>query len=510
MQRTTKRSNKKVAAMKKPRTTMQASPRLRDAITRTDLASFNRKVFQTLAPSATYQDNWHIHAIAHHLELVRQQKIRRLIVTVPPRSMKSLLCSISFPAWLLGHDPSKRVIGVSYSSELAINLSNDTRKIIGTSWYRELFRDTKLSRDKNSEAEYQTTRMGFRIATSIEGTLTGRGGDIIIIDDPMKPIDALSDIKRERVHNAFVNTILSRLDHKLTGAIIIVMQRLHEDDLVGRLLRDQPEEWSVLNLPAIAEHEEKIEIGNGRYHVRRVGDLLHAEREPRSILDSYRAQMGSDVFAAQYQQSPVPREGAMIKRTWPRRYRVPPTLDASATVIQSWDTAAKGGSRSNYSVCTTWLYDNKRYYLLDVYREQVGWPTLKRQAIAMAKLHNAKVILVEDAGTGDALAKEMQNQGLPVIAVKPELDKQTRMSIQSAKFESGQIFLPNEASWLADFESELFSFPSGRYDDQIDSVSQALAYEMPTYEWTDEAVAGFERLVGGLLFDPIRSCPMVW
>ncbi|HWX27801.1 MAG TPA: phage terminase large subunit [Steroidobacteraceae bacterium] len=482
--------------MKKPRTTMQASPRLRDAITRTDLASFNRKVFQTLAPSATYQDNWHIHAIAHHLELVRQQKIRRLIVTVPPRSMKSLLCSISFPAWLLGHDPSKRVIGVSYSSELAINLSNDTRKIIGTSWYRELFRDTKLSRDKNSEAEYQTTRMGFRIATSIEGTLTGRGGDIIIIDDPMKPIDALSDIKLERVHNAFVNTILSRLDHKLTGAIIIVMQRLHEDDLVGRLLRDQPEEWSVLNLPAIAEHEEKIEIGNGRYHVRRVGDLLHAEREPRSILDSYRAQMGSDVFAAQYQQSPVPREGAMIKRTWPRRYRVPPTLDASATVIQSWDTAAKGGSRSNYSVCTTWLYHNKRYYLLDVYREQVDYPTLKARAIAIANLHNAKVILIEDAGTGDALANELQNQGLPVIAVKPELDKRTRMSIQSVKFESGQIFLPKEASWLADFESELFSFPGGRYDDQIDSVSQALAYEISESSWTQEALDAYARLSG--------------
>src|SRR6516164_3674830 len=167
-----------------------------------------------------------------------------------------------------------------------------------------------------------------RIATSIEGTLTGRGGDIIIIDDPMKPIDALSDTKRERVHNAFVNTIVSRLDHKQTGAIIIVMQRLHEDDLVGRLLRDQPDEWTVLSLPAIAEQEEKIAIGHERYHVRRVGDLLHAEREPLSVLDSYRAQMGSEVFAAQYQQSPVPREGAMIKRKWARRYNLPPERDS--------------------------------------------------------------------------------------------------------------------------------------------------------------------------------------
>jgi predicted phage terminase large subunit-like protein len=442
--------------------------------------------------------------IAHHLELVRQQKIRRLIVTVPPRSMKSLLCSISFPAFLLGHDPSKRVIAVSYSSDLAIKLSNDCREVMSSGCYQELFPDTKLSRHKNTEAEFQTTRMGLRIATSIEGTLTGRGGDIIIIDDPMKPIDALSDTKRERVHNAFVNTILSRLDHKQTGAIIIVMQRLHEDDLVGRLLRDQPDQWTVLSLPAIAEQEEKIAIGNERYQVRRVGDLLHAEREPLSVLDSYRAQMGSDVFAAQYQQSPVPREGAMIKRSWPRRYDVPPQIDSSTTVIQSWDTAAKGGGQSNYSVCTTWLHHNNRYYLLDVYREQVDYPSLKTQAIALAELHNAKVILIEDAATGTALAKELENQGLPVIAVKPEGDKLTRMSIQSAKFETKQIFLPNEAPWLDDFERELFSFPGSRYDDQIDSVSQALAYEPPAEFWTDEAVKALERVSGmGFMWPPL-------
>src|SRR6516164_4109673 len=162
MHHTTKRSSAKVATMKKASTEIEVSPRLRDAILRTDLASFNRKVFETLAPSGTYQDNWHIHAIAHHLELVRQQKIRRLIVTVPPRSMKSLLCSISFPAFLLGHDPSKRVIAVSYSSDLAIKLSNDCREVMSSGWYQELFPDTKLSRHKNTEAEFQTTRMGLR------------------------------------------------------------------------------------------------------------------------------------------------------------------------------------------------------------------------------------------------------------------------------------------------------------------------------------------------------------
>jgi predicted phage terminase large subunit-like protein len=496
--------------VKKPRAKTPADSRLRDAIIRSDFASYVRKVFQTLSPSTTYSDNWHIHAIAYQLERVRRGEIRRLIINLPPRSLKSQICSVAFSTFVLGHDPSKRIIGMSYSQDLATKHGNDCREVMSSAWYRQLFPQTKLSRHKNTETEFTTTRMGHRIATSIEGTLTGRGGDIIILDDPLKPIDALSDSKRERVNNAFFNTVLSRLDDKRTGAVIIVMQRLHEDDLVGRLLREQPDQWTVLSLAAIAEEGQTIPIGEDQHHVRRIGDVLHEEREPRSVLDDIRRQSGSEVFAAQYQQSPVPREGAMIKRTWLRRYDLPPTFDSSATIIQSWDTAAKGGGQSNYSVCTTWLYQNKRYYLLDVYREQVDYPTLKARAIWIAKLHSAKVILIEDAGFGPALAKELQNQGLPVVAVKPELDKRTRMSIQSVKFESGQIFLPNEAPWLDQLEMELFSFPGGRFDDQIDSISQALACEMSTYELTDEAVAGFERVAGGPLLGLLRSCPMVW
>ena len=243
--------------------------------------------------------------------------------------MKSQICSVAFAAYVLGDDPTKRVIGLSYSPDLATKSSIDCRVVMSSPWYRQLYPQTKLSRLKNTETEFATTQMGYRLATSIEGTLTGRGGDIIIVDDPLKPIDALSDSKRERVNNAFVNTILSRLDDKRTGAIIIVMQRLHEDDLVGRLLREAPGEWTVLSLPAIAEQEEEIEIGGPQPHVRHPGDVLHAEREPLSILESYRAQVGSDVFAAQYQQSPVPRGGVMIKRTWLRRYDRLPERNSS-------------------------------------------------------------------------------------------------------------------------------------------------------------------------------------
>jgi predicted phage terminase large subunit-like protein len=409
-------------------------------------------------------------------------------------------CSVAFPAYVLGHDPTKRVIGLSYSQDLAVKFSNDCREVMNSSVYRKLFSQTRISRQKNTESEFATTRMGYRIATSIEGTLNGRGGDIVVLDDPLKPIDALSDSKRERVNNAFFNTILSRLDDKRNGAIVVVMQRLHEDDLVGRLRREQPGEWTVLSLPAIAELEETIQIGENRYHVRRVGDVLHAEREPMAVLESYRAQMGSDVFAAQYQQSPIPREGAMIKRDWPRRYDQLPERNSSTMVLQSWDTATKDSAQSDYSVCTTWYYQDKRYYLVDVVRDRVDYPTLRALANSHAKLHNPNVILIEEAGVGTALAKELNDVGLPTIPVKPERDKPTRMSIQSAKFQAGQVFLPNEASWLNDLETELFSFPGGRHDDQVDSISQALAYEISSSEWSDEALKNLGKLNEQALF----------
>jgi len=486
--------------MKQHQAELPADRRLRDAIIRTDFPSFISQAFQILSPSATYYDNWHIHAMAYQLEQVRLGKIRRLIITVPPRSLKSQICSVAFPAYILGLDPTKRMICISYSQDLATKLSNDCREVMSSRLYRQVFSQTKLSPLKNTESEFATTQKGYRLASSIEGTVTGRGGDIIIIDDPLKPVDALSDSRRERVNNAFFNTIMSRLDDKRTGAIIIVMQRLHEDDLVGRLVREAPEEWTVLSLPAIAEQEEEIDIGGPRPYVRHPGDVLHAEREPLSILQSYRAQIGSDVFAAQYQQCPVPREGVMIKRTWPRRYdRLPER--SSSSVIQSWDTATKETGQSNYSVCTTWYYHDKKYYLVDVFRERVDYPALKARAFSLEKTYTPTTILIEDVGLGSGLVKELQQAGLPAVAVTPKSDKRSRVSIQSAKFEGGQVFLPHASSWLEELETELFSFPGGRFDDQIDSVSQALAYAISGGEFTDAGLKGYTNLIEGLMFN---------
>jgi len=183
---------------------------------------------------------------------------------MPPRSLKSIVASVAFPAFILGLDPSRRIICVSYSAELAKKHSNDFRAVLEASWYRSVFPTTRIGQYKNSETEIELTARGFRLATSVGGTLTGRGGDIIIIDDPLKPDDAMLETKRTGGNLWFNNTLLSRLDDKRTGAIVIVMQRVHMDDLTG-FVTSQSDEWEILNLSAIAEADEVIPIsGNGR------------------------------------------------------------------------------------------------------------------------------------------------------------------------------------------------------------------------------------------------------
>jgi predicted phage terminase large subunit-like protein len=478
----------------------RAVVRLRNAACRTEFASFTRRCFQLLAPGSRFHMNWHILSIAYRLEQVRRGIIRRLIINAPPRTLKSFMSSVAFPAFVLGHDPTKCVIGVSYSSDLAIKHSNDFRAIMTAPWYQSLFPGTRISRTKNTESEVVTTANGFRLATSIDGTLTGRGGDIMIIDDPLKPSDALSDSRREYVNNWFGNTLLPRLNDKVNGAIVIAMQRLHIDDLPGMLLRTS-NDWTLLNLSAIAEQDEKIQIGEEEYHIRRVGDLLHAEREPRSVLDSLRSQLGPDTFAAQYQQAPVPPGGMMIKREWIRRYDEPPDRTSSSQVIQSWDTASKAGEQNDWSVCTVWLCHEKKYYLIDVLRDRFDYPTMRARASAFARTHKANKVLIEDAGVGTALVAELQKEGISAIAVKPEKDKRTRMSIQSAKFQSGQVFFPNGAPWLADLEAELFAFPMGRHDDQVDSISQALAHQIEALYWDAKSTEAYSKLLEGLIMD---------
>jgi len=450
---------------------------LLDALLRNDLLAFTQRCFQTVVPGQNFLSNWHIEAVAHQLERARRGETRRLIITLPPRNLKSICASVAFPAFVLGHDPSVRIVCASYAQDLTAKHARDCRLVMESAWFKRLFPQTRLDPRKNTETEFETTARGYRLGTSVGGTLTGRGGNLILIDDPMKPAEAMSETRRASVAEWYDSTLSSRLDRKTEDAIVLIMQRLHVDDLVGHVL-EKGTPWTHLNLPAIADVPQEIELGPGRVYRREVGELLHPEREPLSALEDLKAAMGSQAFSAQYQQRPVPPEGALIRQAWFRFYRGMPTPQPGDVIVQSWDTASKADKTSNYSVCTTWLQrKNNEYYLLDVLRIRLEYPDLKRKILSHAKAHGAKTILIEDASSGAALIQDLRREGtIRPIAIKPEGDKIVRLEAQTAVIEAGHVLLPEEAPWLADFLNELLAFPHGRFDDQVDSLSQFLTY----------------------------------
>jgi predicted phage terminase large subunit-like protein len=442
----------------------------RDAILRTDFPSFIQKSFTELNSGATYLRNWHIDAIAHQLELARTGANPRLIITMPPRSLKSICTSVAWPAYLLGHNPALRLLCVSYSTELAAKHASDFRRIVNSAWYRQLFPATRPAKD--IDTEFETTKNGGRLAVSIGGSITGRGGDFIIIDDPLKAEGALWRLTREKTNDFFATTLYPRLDSKADGVIVLVMQRLHKEDLAGILLKQGG--WSHLNLPAIATHDERIALPNRKFLERKEGDLLHPRREPRAVLEQIKETLGSLHFQAQYQQSPVAETGNLIKLDW-FRYDPPPARSSSTRIIQSWDTALKGDPTSNFSVCTTWLEHKGIHYLLDVTRRQCAYPELLTLAVDLYSRHQPDMVLVEDHGSGSILIADLRHRHqIYAIPIRPEGDKISRFGGASLSIEAGTVCLPDRAPWLGLFLDELLTFPQARFDDQADSVSQYL------------------------------------
>ena len=229
------------------------------AFVRSDLHAFLIGAFAELNPQTRFLVNWHIELIAAKLEAVWRGEFKRLIINLPPRNLKSHCASIAFPAWILGHNSNAQIITVSYAQDLADKHARDSRALMSSRFYKTKFA-TGPSPQKHATAEYETTARGFRLSSSVGGVLTGRGADFILIDDPLKPDEALSEAERNGVNAWYKNTLLSRLNNKVTGVIVIIMQRLHEDDLVGHVLQLEPDEWEVLTLPAIAETDEVYEI----------------------------------------------------------------------------------------------------------------------------------------------------------------------------------------------------------------------------------------------------------
>jgi len=399
-----------------------------------------------------------------------------LIINVPPRSLKSHCATVAFPAFLFGHNPSAQIICASYGQDLANKHSMDCRTLMASAWYEGLF-PTRLSSQRQALQEFITSQKGFRLATSVGGVLTGRGADYLIIDDPLKPDEALSETQRTAVNDWFDHTLYSRLNDKRTGCIIIIMQRLHEDDLVGHVL--EQEDWKLLRLPAIAEQDDIhiVQLPFGTRTVRRrAGEALHPEREPLEVLASMRRAQGEYNFAGQYQQTPAPLGGGMVKASWFKFYSTTDVPVQFELVFQSWDTANKVTELSDFSVCTTWGLKDQKLYLLNVLRERLEYPDLKRAVAVQAARFNPRNILIEDKSSGTQLIQELRQNGVHAVAsYDPQgLDKIMRLHSVTSTIENGFVYLPERAEWLAPYIHELTTFPSGKYDDQADSTSQAL------------------------------------
>jgi predicted phage terminase large subunit-like protein len=442
---------------------------------RHDFLSFLDRAWPYISGGELLDCNWHIDAMACRLDQVRLGVSRRLLVNLPPRNAKSKTVSIAWVAWMLGQDPSLNLVCVSYSNELSGDLARDCLTIMQAPWYRELFPRTVLRRE--AVHDIQTTAGGGRLATSITGSLTGRGGDIIILDDVIKPEEASSEVVREAVNRWYRTTLASRLNDKRTGAIICVMQRLHQYDLPGLVI--EAGGWDHLSLPAIATEDEVIPLTRGREHVRRCGDVLHPAREPLEELERLRAEMGSTAFQAQYQQSPVPAQGNTFKAEWLK------TDDgagrcAGGEIIQSWDTGIKTAEGNSFSVCVTARWAARYVLLLDVWRGRLEFPDLVKKAIELARLHGARTLLIEDRASGSELIQTLRSKpphGVPLpIPCQPTSDKLSRAEGVSSIVEAGQLLLPADAHWLGEFTKELLGFPSSRYDDQVDALTQLLAW----------------------------------
>lgn len=445
---------------------------------RADFDVFIAKTLMTVDPSVEFIPNWHIHLIAQYLEAVRCGKIRRLIINMPPRSLKSVCVSVAWSAWLLGKNPAMRIMAASYAASLSLKHSLDCRHVLQTAWYRQVFPQVQLLRDQNEKHKFLTSKRGFRLATSVGGAATGEGGDILIVDDPLSPSQAASQQMRSFANSWFDHTFSTRLNDKSKGAIVLVMQRLHENDLTGHLLAKGG--WTHLCLPAVAMRHEHFDFGRIS-RLRAPGELLHPARENHELIHRAKLDLGTAAFAAQYQQQPLPDESAMLKRAWLKRYTMRP-LGENIRITQSWDTGVKVAQENDPSVCITFAESSGQHFVLDVDVGRYEYPVLRQRVIDLASTWRPHAILIEDAASGQGLVQELRAR-LPIIAQRPHTDKITRFSSVVAMIEAGQLWLPDDAVWLADFESELLTFPKGRHDDQVDALTQYLQWmRQKTYD----------------------------
>lgn len=437
------------------------------------LTEFVRQAWPVIRPSTPYVHNWHIDAIADHLEAVTRGEITRLLINMPPRFMKSILVGVMWPAWEWINSPSIQWLTGSYADRLAIRDAREMRTLIESPWYRERWGDRfVLTSDQNEKRRFENDKHGHRIAFSIGGGVTGEGGDRIILDDPHDYEKAQSDTERETATTNFDQQVSTRLNQPAYSAIVIVMQRLHEKDLSGHVL--EAGGYQHLLLPMHYDPKRSKVTVLGKYDPRtQDGELAWPERFPQEVVDNWTKTLGSYGASGQLEQSPTPVAGGIFKRAWWKWYTVAPAQFDE--IIQSWDFAVKDSN--DYVVGQVWGRVGARYYLLDQVRALLDFPaSVQAVRTLTAKWPHSGAKLVEDKANGPAVIATLKDEIAGLIAVSPDGDKRARALAVTPAIEAGNVFLPDPtiAPWINDYIEELSIFDNGAHDDQVDATSQGL------------------------------------
>lgn len=407
-------------------------------------------------------------------ERVANGELKRLIINMPPRHTKSEFASYLFPAWFLGRYPEKKIIQTAHTAELAVGFGRKVRNLINQEDFQEVFPGISLSSDSKAAGRWNTNKKGDYFAIGVGGAVTGKGADVLIIDDPHSEQEAALGAYNPEVYDKVYEWYTSGPRQRLQpgGAIIIVMTRWSVRDLTGQIIksatqREGADEWEVIELPAILPSEEP----------------LWPEFWPLDQLEALKAELPVSKWSAQYQQDPTSEEGALIKREWWQEweYDSPPPCEA---IIQSWDTAFLKTQRADYSACTTWgvfHHPNEdgetvpNLILLDAYKEKLEFPELKRAAYEKYWEYEPDQMVVEKKASGAPLIFELRAMGIPVTEFTPSRgqDKIARVNAVSDLFASGVIWAP-PTRWAEEVIEECAAFPAGENDDLVDSTTQAL------------------------------------
>lgn len=441
------------------------------------LSEFIRQAWPIVEPGTRFVPGWHLDAICEHLEAISRGEIRNLLITIPPRHMKSLAVSVFWPCWEWIRWPQRRWLYASYAESLSIRDSVRCRRLIQSPWYQCCFGDRfKLTEDQNEKHRFENNHSGCRIASSVGGAITGEGGDRIVCDDPHNVQEAESELIRKNTCDWWDRVMSTRLNDPKSGAKVIIMQRVHEADLAGHVLEQGG--YEHLCLPAEYEGEARRTSAIGWSDPRqKPGELLWPAKVGSAELEDLKLRLGSYAAAAQLQQRPSPAAGGIFKRDWWHYYTDKPDLGTCDEVIQSWDLAFKDGANSSYVVGQVWGRWEAQMVLLDQVRAKLTFPeTLVQFRELTGRWPHATTKLVEDKANGPALIATLQREIPGIIAVQPDGTKEARAHAVSSLVESGNVILPHPsiAPWINDFVEECAAFPKGAYDDQVDCCTQAL------------------------------------